>query len=271
MPTVPGSSSNGLLRTDRVSSRRHDGRTRDRDEVSELLQAARRLAANGSYLFFKSGKRFCNPLVSAEWQRLSDEPSVHEPEVLAVVERLVERAERLEPGIYSPVPIARSIRSGMDFDAALASFRYEMIVVDDEQEWWWQGKPVAPRLRRFFVEHLGYEPELDLYYFEYRVSDNWFDKCYLIGDMTPMLGTALHADGARLVVTLNNGARDPIDPESLHLDERERLFCRSESYGSVLLSDGTRFNVLRSVSEDLSTVHLFGRDLPLRWGTSVDG
>jgi hypothetical protein len=247
----------------------------------DVRTAAERLREHGAYLFFKHDRHFCNPLVEEEWQQIELDPSLRDPSVQRVLEdELLARLPDLVPGIYSPVPIARAMSGGVSAEAALQSFRYEMVVVDDRQEWWWQGKPVAARLKPFFVEHLSYEPDLGLYYFEYRVSDDWYDKCYLIGAMTPMLGTAIHqrstvseehrADlvglecDSPVVVTLNNGKRDLLSTDRFRLDEQERLFAQSCRHGEVLLSPTTRFQLLEHVSEDLSSLDLFGCTIALR-------
>ena len=248
--------------------------------MADVRTIAERLREHGSFLFFKHESRFCNPLVTSEWSSIESDPSLTDPAVQHVLENeLLARLPDLTPGIYSPVPIARALDSGVDPDAALANFRYEMVVVDDEQEWWWQGKPVAARLKPFFVEHLGYLPDLELYYFEYRVSDDWYDKCYLIGEMTPMLGTAVQerADlpaatlseleevdsDSPFVVTLNNGRRDFLLESGFRLDGRERLFARSLRHGEVLLSPTTRFQLLKTASEDLGSIEIFGRRVEL--------
>jgi hypothetical protein len=238
--------------------------------LERLLRAARALERCGSYLFFRCGARFANPLVTRERIGIAAEPDNLALPVLESVEReLVARLPNLPRGIYSPVPIARALAAGGEADRALADFRYEMIEVDADLNWRWSGRPVAPRLRAFFLEHLGYEPEIARHFFEYRVNDGWFDKCYWSGDGTPLVASALTVDegpeGSEVRVRLNSGERDVLDLSSLRIDAGERLFCRTRRFGEARVSEADRVRLLQGVSDDLRRVTVAGRDWPLRW------
>ncbi len=236
------------------------------DGTERIVDAAQALARAGSFLFFRCGARFANPLVARELAVLSAQPGFDDPAVVETIEReLVGRLPSLPVGIYSPVPIARALAQGRSAAEALADFRYEMIEIDPDQAWRWQGRPVAPRLRAFFLEHCAWEPDLDRHFFEYRVNDGWFDKCYFRG-MTPLLASAAMVDErGRVAVRLNHGASDLLDLKTLRLDERERLLCRTCSNGEVLLSETDRLRLLQGVSDDLRTIRLAGREWRLRW------
>ena len=149
------------------------------------------------------------------------------------------------------------------------SFHYPPVVVDAERRWSWKGQPVAERIRRFFVQHIGYEPALGVWFVEYRVNDGWWDKCYLQCETTPLVAVQLReedeAAGGGVVADLNNGRADTLDPDSLRLDERERLFASSASHGPVEMADAPRFALLRTVSEDCRTVEFAGARRTLRW------
>ena len=95
-----------------------------------------------------------------------------------VAEELPSRLEWLERGTYFPAPLARAVAAGRAFDDALMSFHYPPITVDADRRWVWKGRPVADRIRRFFIQHICYEPSLGVYFVEYRVNDGWWDKCY---------------------------------------------------------------------------------------------
>lgn len=235
-----------------------------------ILEAARSFEPHRVYLFFKHGAHFCNPLVPAEWEALASEPALDDPEVRRVtLELLPERLPGLRPGIYSPVPIARGVAAGRDLDALLDELRYEMIRVDEEQRWSWMGKPVAPRIKAFFLEHLAWEPALGVWYFEYQVNPQWWDKSYFDAVITPVLATTVDEEEGGLRATLNTGATDALDPGTLRLDERERLFCSSERFGEVLFSDTVRFALLRHVNEACDAVEIAGRWHPLRWPAAM--
>lgn len=239
--------------------------------MDEIVECARRLARDGVYLFFKHEAHFLNPLVPAERDRLRHNRAVGDQEVRRVVlELLPERLAKLARGIYSPVPIARALAEGESFEEVVDRFRYEMIRVDDDQKWWWQERPVAPRIQSFFTEHLAYEPALDLYFFEYKVNPDWWDKCYMECAITPIvvLQTVEEqgpGEGTDLRGTLNNGRHDDLDLQTLRLDARERLLCRSTRHGEVLFSDSLRFSILKGVSEDLERVEIGGKQYRLSW------
>ena len=233
--------------------------------LEELVAAARSLAEDGIYLFFKQESHFQNPLVRRECEVLARGAVADDEGVRKVVDELRSSSESMARGIYSPVPIARGLETGEALDDLLERFRYEMIVVDEDQEWWWQGRPVATKPRRFFLEHLAYEPDLDLYYFEYRVNADWWDKSYFDSLMTPMIARTLEEREGEAIVELNNGEKDRLDLESLRLDERERLFGRTLANGEALFSDSLRFSILKSVSEDCHSVEIAGARRPLRW------
>jgi hypothetical protein len=233
----------------------------DRDAI---LAAARRLEPARVHLFFKHGAHFRNPLVPAEWALLAAEPALDDPAVRRVVlEVLPGRLPDLAPGIYSPVPIARGLDAGRDAAVLLDEFRYEMIRVDEEQRWVWMGRPVAPRVKTFFLEHLAWEPALAVWYFEYQVNPDWWDKSYLDAAITPLLATAVQEVDGALVATLNTGSTDRLDLDTLRLDERERLFCRGSTMGDVLFSDAVRFALLRNVNEACDAVRVAGGWHPL--------
>lgn len=239
--------------------------------MEEIVECARRLARHGVYLFFKHQSHFLNPLVPADSARLAESRAILDKEVRRVVlELLPERLPNLAKGIYSPVPIAHALAEGVSLAEALDRFRYEMIRVDDDQKWWWQDRPVAPRIQKFFTENLAYESALDLYFFEYKVNPEWWDKCYMECAITPILVRSIEepandVSSVGLRATLNNGRRDDLDLQTLRLDARERLLCRSANYGDVLFSDNLRFSLLKGVAEDLASVEIGGVEFPLAW------
>jgi hypothetical protein len=231
-----------------------------------ILDAARRFAPRGVHLFFKHGAHFHDPLVPAQWRALANEDTLDDPTVRRVVlEELSSRLPTLARGIYSPVPIARGLGAGQSIESLLDEFRYEMIVVDTEQRWVWMGRPVAPRVKTFFLENLGWEPAVARWFFEYQVNPEWWDKSYLEAEVTPLVALAVAEDRGSLSATLNSGARDPLDLATLRLDSRERLFCRSARFGEVMLADAVRFSILRHANEACDAVLVAGSWRPLHW------
>ena len=178
-----------------------------------ILDAARRLAPHGVHLFFKHGAHFHDPLVPAQWEALAREPALDDATVRRVVlEELSSRLPGLARGIYSPVPIARGVEAGQSIDALLDEFRYEMIRIDSEQRWMWMGRPVAPRIKTFFLENLGWEPAVARWFFEYQVNPEWWDKSYLEAEVTPLQALSVAEEGGSLVASLNSGATDRSRP-----------------------------------------------------------
>jgi hypothetical protein len=182
-----------------------------------------------------------------------------------VLEELVSRLPELARGIYSPVPIARGLDAGQPIAALLDEFRYEMIRVDAEQRWTWMGRPVAPRIRTFFLENMGWEPAISRWFFEYQVNGEWWDKSYLEAKVTPLVALSIAEDGGSVTATLNSGARDALDLETLRLDDRERLFCASARFGEVMFADTVRFSLLRHADEACNAVRVAGAWRPLHW------
>jgi hypothetical protein len=264
------------------SGRRASARGRAR-----ILDVARELEPHGAYLFFKHGAHFHDPLVPREWAALDREPALDDAGVLRIVldelpARLPRRAVlgaegmraegvvhptpgALRRGIYSPVPIARGIESGRALEDLLEEFRYEMIRVDCDQRWVWMGRPVAPRIRTFFLEHLRWEPALGRWCFEYQVNPEWWDKSYLDAEVTPLQAIAVREQDGTLDATLNTGASDRLDLDTLRLDARERLFCRSARLGEVMFADTARFSILRHANEACDAVFIAGSWRPLHW------
>ena len=236
--------------------------------MDDLLRACERLWPRGISIFLSHQARFRNPLSPVDREALADSEAARDPAVVAVVaEALPERLDRLERGTYFPVPLARAVAGGRAFDDALMSFHYPPIVVDADRRWFWKEQPVAERIRRFFVQHIGFEPALGVWFVEYRVNDGWWDKCYLDCSITPLVAVQLReeAEGHRVVADLNNGRADTLDPDSLRLDERERLFASAADHGVVEIADTPRFALLRTVSEDCRTVEFAGARRSLRW------
>lgn len=238
--------------------------------MDDLVRACERLWPRGISIFLSHQARFRNPLASTDRDALADSEAARDPAVVAVVaEELPKRLECLERGTYFPVPLARAVAGGRAFDDALTSFHYPPITVDADRLWVWKGRPVAERIRRFFVRHIGFEPSLGVWFVEYRVNDGWWDKCYLDCATTPLVAIQMREEGeagtGEVVADLNNGEGDTLDPDSLRLDEEERLFASSARHGLVELADAPRFALLRTVSEDCRTVEFAGARRTLHW------
>ncbi len=238
--------------------------------MDDLVGACERLWPRGISIFLSHRTRFRNPLSPADREALADSGAARDPAVLAVVaEELPKRVDRLARGTYFPAPLARAVAGGRAFDDALMSFHYPPIVVDPDRRWRWKGRPVAERIRRFFVRHIGFEPALGVWFVEYRVNDGWWDKCYLDCATTPVVAVQLREgtgdETGRVFADLNNGLADTLDPDSLRLDERERLFAASADHGLVEIADSPRFALLRTVSEDCRTVKFAGARRTLHW------
>ena len=238
--------------------------------MDELVRACERLWPQGISIFLSHRARFRNPLSPVDREALADSEAAGDPAVVAVVgEELPERLDRLERGTYFPVPLARAVAGGRAFDDALMSFHYPPVVVDADRRWSWKGGPVADRIRRFFVQHIGFEPALGVWFIEYRVNDGWWDKCYLDCATTPLVAVQLREEGGAgeegVVADLNNGRTDTLDPDSLRLDGQERLFVTSGQHGLVEIADAPRFALLRTVSEDCRTVEFAGARRALHW------
>jgi hypothetical protein len=237
-----------------------------------LAAGARRLAPHGIHLFVLHEGHFLDPLVEEHRLRLAESPAVSAAATLRVVsEVLPARLPDLATGIYFPVPLGRDLEKGGELTALLERYHYDFIEVDEDREWWWRGQRVASRTRRFFHEHLAWEPEVERYFFEYQVNEGWWDKCYLDCRTPPLVARTLAVAGGEVRVELDNGRGDRVDPASFRLDQRERLLCRTALFGEVTLSDALRFSVLRGLADDGSCLVLTGgkgeerMTVPLAW------
>ena len=231
-----------------------------------ILEAARALEPHGVYLFFKHAARFHDPLVPQQWAALRNEPALDDVSVRGVVlDQLLARLPALAGGIYSPVPIAQGLDAGRSIEKLLDEFRYEMIHVDADQRWVWMGRTVAPRIKSFFLNHLGWEPSIGRWFFEYRVNPDWWDKSYFDARVTPLVAMTVSEESGALVAALNCGQRDRLDLDTLRLDQRERLFCTGERYGEVMFADATRFSILRHANESCDAVLIAGKWRALHW------
>lgn len=243
-----------------------------------LLDAARRLAPHRIHLFALHAGHFLDPLVSEHWRRLRGDETASAPATLRVAhEILPSRLDSLKAGIYFPVPIGRDLEAGGDLEALLGRYHYDFVEVDEDGTWWWRGSRVAERTRRFFLEHLSYEAEVERYAFEYRVHDGWWDRGYLDCRTPPLVARRLTLDDGALRVELENDRSDGVDPSSFRFDVRERLLCRTHRFGEVALSDWLRFSLLRGMSEDGSHLSLAGENgeersvVPLSWPPEASG
>ncbi len=230
--------------------------------------AAEHLRAHGSFVFLKDGARYLDPGVPDQWRRLGEQGEVRDPELWrAVTELLLSRLPDLAPRVYFPVPMAR--QRELDDDVLLERFSYRMIVVDEDQSWTWNGAPVADRTKEFFLSHLGWQPEVERWFFEYQVNPEWIDKSYLEARFTPLVARSLRVEDGALLAWLNTGSETRLELESFELDERERLVCRTESMGVALIDDNERFRLLKGVREDLSEAEFEGLVVPLTWSSAA--
>lgn len=243
-----------------------------------LLEAARRLVSHRIHLFVLHAGHFLDPLVGEHWQRLAEDETASAPATLRVAnEVLPVRLPSLGAGIYFPVPLGRDLEAGKDLEDLLERYHYDFIEVDEDRVWWWRGNRVAPRTRKFFLEHLTYQAEVERYTFEYRVHDGWWDRGYLDCRTPPLVARTLSLEGGTLRVELDGGQGDRVDPSTFRFDERERLLCRTALHGEVALSDWLRFSLLRGMSEDGSSLTLAGSDgeerttVPLAWPPGTGG
>jgi hypothetical protein len=253
--------------------------------LERLERGARTLAARRLFVLFSHEAHFASPLVRAEREALRSAPAILDEAVHRVIEEVLlpGAAPRCAPGappaIFFPAPLARALAAGEALEAALERFHYELVRVDDEQRWTWRGVAVAERTRRFFLEHTRFEPALRRWVFEYRVNEQWWDKSYLEAEVTPFLAVALEraadvrtsqiagetgAAASGAVVVLRDGRRVALLPAGCRLDARQRLLVSCAEIAEALCTETLRFQLLRGAGEDLSTIEIFGRRLPLQ-------
>jgi hypothetical protein len=207
--------------------------------------------------------------VPAEREELRSAPAITDPAVQGVVEEVLlagaspRCAAGAPPAIFFPAPLARAFAAGDPLEAAIERFHYDLIHVDDDQRWTWRGVAVAARTRAFFLEHTRFEPALGRWVFEYRVNEQWWDKSYLEAMVTPFVATALEGEGPDTRVVLQDGRRVALAPGACRLDRRERLLLPCAHVGEALCSTTFRFLLLRGADDELRSLRVGDRRLPL--------
>lgn len=237
----------------------------DARQLERLRDLAVEAQRSQVHFFVSHAAHFFDPLVPAEFESLRD--AALGPAVVQAAARVAAEVGRDDaPRIYFPVPMARSLESGANWSEVEGRFRYDMIRVDEEQRWTWRGRPVADRTREFFSDHLGWQPAVSRWFFEYKIHDGWWDKSYLEATITPLRGLRFEIDGADPPrVVLLNGQRVECRVDTLRLDRRERLYVQTPTMGEVLIAEPERFRILRTADEDLETVELGDRRVRLQW------
>ena len=250
--------------------------------LQRLERSARLLAARRLFLLFSHQARFASPLVPAERESLRSAPAIVDESVHRVIEQVLvpgaapRCASGAPPAIFFPAPLARALAAGEALEPALERFHYELVHVDDEQRWTWRGVAVAERTRLFFLEHTRFEPALERFVFEYRVNEQWWDKSYLEAAVTPFLAVAPERgqrtataagtearSAAEAIVVLRDGRRVALLPEGCRLDSRQRLILRCAEIAEALCTEALRFQLLRGADEDLRSIEILGRRVPL--------
>ena len=95
-------------------------------------------------MLFLYEKRYLNPLISEEMNKLNSSDLLNDEIIFNVVEKFFPEFEKCLPaGMYFPVPISRSIKEGNDFTTELAlKYHYKFIKIDENQRWSLQEKMI---------------------------------------------------------------------------------------------------------------------------------
>ncbi len=227
-----------------------------------LLEQIQWFAKQNKLLLFLLEKRFLDPQIPEQMEQLQDSGLLTDLTTLDVIhQHLPGVVNQLPAGMYFPTPMAKALANGELFSETLAlRFYYDFIKVDADQNWFLKGKPIEGKVKKLFLENMGYEASIDRYFVEYKV-DQRLDKCYLDCEITPLVVIRVEIyEKNKLKVLLNNGQSDWICNAHFKIDSREQCFCETIKYGEALLADQPRFMILQHLQEDGHTLQ-FGNQI----------
>ncbi len=159
-------------------------------------------------------------------------------------------------GSYFPAGWYRALRAaGKDplrtepDPQSLKPFYADELCVDRQGRWRLGAKPVTGRVLRFFLGNLFYDAPLALYCVRYRV-EQLFERCYLHHESPPFRIVAIDLGSSTPQIVLNDGTREPFEPDSLWLDAAEELHCPVKSQRLPgRFATAPRWEILKTLEE----------------------
>lgn len=138
----------------------------------------------------------------------------------------------------------------------LGVFFGEDVHVSPEGRWRVGPRPVTGRVLEFFMQHLRFDAELGRYFVRY-TNVNYPETRYLHHESPPYRVRAVDFTTPVPTLTLNDGATEPLRPESLRMNAGEALFCAVKEAGlPAVFDDAPRFQVMDRVEEQAAVLTL---------------
>ncbi len=176
------------------------------------------------------------------------------------------------PGSYFPAGWYRALReSGLEplqveaTQELLAPFYGGELHVNRHGGWRLDSRPVQGRVLQFFLRNLFFDEHLGLYYVRYRV-ERLFERRYLHHESPPYRVVAVELDRHGAGLVLNDGTREPLEPESLWLDSAEELHCPVKPQRlPARFASAPRWELLKGLEErdGCLRVRIAGRNIEL--------
>ncbi|HKI96842.1 MAG TPA: hypothetical protein VKB51_00075 [bacterium] len=197
-----------------------------------LTDPGRALLARWIYVLVKVDERFIVPYTPQRWAAVTRDPG-YGADFAPLLERFLCALTQGDwpPGSYYPGGWYRQLSArGEDpvrvatAPEALERFHLEEVVVDRDGRWLVGDKAIEGRVLQHFLRNLHFDGELARYVIRYRMEQH-FETRYLHHRSPPIRVRRVGLDGGVVTLLLNTGREEPLRPETLRMDEAERLYC----------------------------------------------
>lgn len=197
-----------------------------------LTGRGRALLHRRIYVLVKVADAFVVPYTPPRWEAVASDPS-YGAEFVPFLERflVVLEAGDWAPGSYYPGGWYRAlVAQGQALDRVtimpdvLGPFWLEELRVDRAGRWFAGQKPITGRVLRFFLGNLDYDTELGRYAVRYRMRP-YMDVRYLHHESPPIRVQRVTPQQGQIVLQLNTGRSEPLQPETLRMDADGQLYC----------------------------------------------
>jgi hypothetical protein len=222
-----------------------------------LTDSGRALLQRWVYVLVKVGAEFIVPYTPSRWEAVVRDPAygaAFEPFLARFLEALA--APGWQPGSYYPGGWQRAlVARGEALErvaiepAALAPFYLEEVTVDREGRWRVGRKLITGKVLTHFLRNLHYDAELGRYRIHYRM-ERLFETRYLHHRSPPLRVRRVTLQRGAVELWLNTGAREPLRPETLRMDEAEQLYCAVGAEGlPAWFEEPARWELLKDAEE----------------------
>ena len=238
-----------------------------------LLPAARPLLDRWIYVMVRVGKDFLAPYTPAARDRILAQGG-YGAAFGPFLERFLAALAGPDwsPGSYYPGGWARMLEAqGEPLDGVeispetIGPFFLDEVVVEADGRWRVGPKWLSGPVLRHFLRNLRFDEHLGRYQIRYRNVD-YYETRYIHHHSPPFRVERIERTAGGIVLHLNDDTAEPLRPETLRLDDAERLYAAVKPAGvPALFQDAPRWQVLDLAEErDAGWVLLLdGGEVPL--------